>query len=346
MVINKQKIEFFCFTLIFLFSSININGQIFWLISPETGYYNTGGSLIEHDKDFFLRLDSELQYKFENDLRHFTIGIKLRPEIYGFKNESSIIRLRGHGNYGEDSELFNWNINTTLQKQYYDGENFSYFNELFIISGIINPNFFSYSEFEFTPGYAYQKILIEKEQEIDLFFIEAKNKTVLFDKLSFLYGLYAEKFRIKRKDDFFAEVIKRNSGWRYGISSSVKYFHQIVLTIDYRFLIHSSDLTRWFSYEHWFRFVAGKMITDRFSIFILADLQQRNLKSTYSLRETDIIMLYMPLNLENKFYLKSAYSITNSIDSFIKGGFFKENLFSVNYTRESWYFSFGVEIRN
>jgi hypothetical protein len=117
----------------------------------------------------------------------------------------------------------------------------------------------------------------------------------------------------------------------------------MVISSDYRFLIHESKYTKNLSYEHWIRFVAGTIFLGEWSVFILADYYSRKFRLLGN-PEFLINPLYSPLNLENRVYLKISRILTENLEAYSKVGYFKDNLYENEFSIEGWNFLLGIEL--
>jgi hypothetical protein len=327
-----------------LYSNISL-AQFNWRFTSEAGQFYSGQNISNKDGDFLARFDADLNYKIEGTKSDLYFGLKVRPELYGFDDQVKIFRIRGNSRYSSEEKDFVWGINTVVQKQFYWGNDFDFDNDIFFLSGDLQLLLFDGYPLDIISGYAYQTFSAERKSEIDLLFAEAGSSFVLLPSVNLFYNIYAETFSIEGKSGLFNSAnILRNKGWRHGIKVSLKHIHHFTAGVDYRFLFHNSELTIQPSFEHWIRLFAGKMITQDLSIFALADFYFRKFTLSKKISDADLLFLYLPLNLENKFYIKTSYSAKENLELFIKSGYFKEDLFSAKYSLSTWYISAGIEI--
>ena len=338
-----------CLALIFFVVLFYNNSftQLRWLISPETGYFNSIETTFINQNDLFARINAELNYKSEIDNKKFLLSIRARPELYGIEEQFRALRLGFNAGYTQESETYNWAINSTFKKQFFDSRGFRYSSDVLVLGFGLGTTFYDLLPVDFSAGYATQNISIGNLYEVDMLFGEINSYTNIFSNLNMVYGIYLESFFINNKQNTnYSYSPNRNKGWRYGVKTSFKYVKSLIAAIDYRFVNHQSELTRSFSYEHWMRIILGKLVDENISVFILGDLFIRKLLPSGNFENTDLIMLYLPLELENRLHLKISYSIKAGINLFTKGGYFREDFSTADYSLSTWFLSLGIEISN
>jgi hypothetical protein len=174
---------------------------------------------------------------------------------------------------------------------------------------------------------------------MDMILLDVEIVHRIFGNAGFGYGIYTEHFVLSNS---FEDM--KNEGWRIGPHINFNYLKSFLINFDYRFLFHLSEITKSPSYEHWIRFVAGKLLTEKWSVFFMTDYYFRkytigkNLNNPY-------ISLYTPINEDNRIYLKLAYSLLDFLEAYVKTGYFRENLYN-NYSFDGWNFLVGLEIGN
>ena len=181
-------------------------------------------------------------------------------------------------------------------------------------------------------GFAYQDVRNGASHTSDLIFM---NNRAFFNINAFNSinaGIYTEKYI--NKDESAV------SGWRIGPQIGFNYLRRLIFRAEYRMLIHLSDVITQFSHEHWIRLLAGKMLTAKWSLFLLADINFRNIFT-----EDNKPFAYSVVDSENHVYLKLAYEPNQSTEFSFKSGYFKENYFINDALLEGWNFTFGITIK-
>ena len=176
---------------------------------------------------------------------------------------------------------------------------------------------------------------------MDLFLLDAEINQQAFNGAKVVYGIYTERFFL---DDQYKTENINNKGWRIGPHISFDYLKTFLLNFDYRFLFHISEFTKSPSYEHWIRLVAGKLLMENWSVFVLTDYYFRKYTISKNL-DDPYISLYTPINQDNRIYLKVAYSFSDILEIYFKTGYFRENLYN-NYFFAGWNILIGFEIGN
>lgn len=320
--------------------------QVNWNIYTEGGLFNSINNISSHSNDLLFRADGNLNYIYSQNDFSAALKLKVRPEIYSSDNNFKSLKFKVFGNYSQTNENINWGINLTGQKNFYQN-NITEFNHS-IFSLTLNSDWYEIENYPMALeiGYAYQTASDNIEQNLDLLFFQAEILKSLFPNNSSHIGFYIEQFRIdNRYLGRLANSASQNKGWRYGPKIGFEYFEHGIVSLDYRFLFHSSEVTKNPSYEHWVRFVAGTLFSESWSIFFLVDyyyrqftLKQENLSQEY--------LVYNFLDVENKVNIKLARELSEGIEPYIKAGYFKERFFNSSFNFEGWVLLIGIEISN
>ena len=331
--------KFFFIFLLFFGSQINF-AQLSLRLNLEGGYYRSisQNSAEPVQKDATVRLDGEIGYKYKNDNNTLSLKLRARPEIYGLSNNLKILKLRAVGNYYSGNSTFNWGFNLIGQKNNYSGRNINlnFQDFIFLLESLIKiDNNFSLRS---NLGYGYQRVSDDINQKMNLVFLDAEIIQRFFRNAKLGYGIYSERFFL---NNIYKVEDADNKGWRLGPHLSFDYLKSFIVNFDYRYLFHISNVTQSPSFEHWIRLVAGKLIAENWSVFVLTDYYFRK----YTIKkylESPYLYLYTPINEDNRIYLKLAYSISEIFEVYLKAGYFRENLFN-NYSFAGWNFLIGFE---
>ena len=330
----------FIFIFLFIFTSQNNFAQLSVRLNAEGGYYQSNSKSIAESgqKDATARLDGEIGYKYRSDNNILSVKLRARPEIYGLKNNLKILKLRAAANYYAGNDDLTWGINLTGQKNNYSGGNvnLNFQDLIFMFESLtrIDNNFSLRSNL----GYGYQRVSNDINQKMNLVFLDAEIVQRVFPNTKLGYGIYSERFFLNNN---YRIEDTNNKGWRLGPHISFDYLKYFIVNFDYRYLFHISDVTQSPSYEHWIRLVAGKLIAENWSVFVLTDYYFRK----YTIKkylENPYLYLYTPINEDNRIYLKLAYSISEIMETYFKIGYFRENLYN-NYSFAGWNFLVGFE---
>lgn len=318
--------------------------QVTWKTKLETGYYNSFGDGLTEQEDIQIKLEGQLKYDYKNKKQNAFAYLRVRPEIFGLKEQMSSIRLKAFGSYSYDFDNFVGGINIISQRHIFSGNNLDINYKSFLLLGEASFNFFNNTPVNANLGYAYHNLSAE-EQTLDLIFFDTKLSQIINSYLQYGYGAYVEKFVVSSLTRTYYILQKnKNSGWRLGPKVNLSYLKDFILDFEYRFLIHLSQLTTFPSFEHWFRVVTGKIFGEQWSVFLLADYYIRKFK-TKDIALTNNILLYTPMNLENRVYVKLGYEINSSTEIFFKTGYFNESIYKNNLSFEGWNGTIGIEIR-
>src|SRR3972149_7714866 len=324
-------------------SSFSI-AQISWNINTEGGFFNLNNDGSSKLHDLLFRIDGNLNYFYSDNGVSASAKFKVRPEFYGFNNNFKSLKFKASGGYYKKEENINWGINLTGQKDFYQNNITDFNYSVFLLA--VNSDWYELLECPISVqlGYAYQTASAKIEQNLDLLFLDAKIFKTLFPNNHSGLGFYIERFTIDNKYlSKFTNSTSTNKGMRYGPQISFNYLENGIVNIECRFLLHSSQVTQYPSYEHWIRFIAGKIFSERWSIFLLADYYNRR----FTLKEEEPVesfLIYNPIDNENKINVKLAYEITDGFEVYLKSGYFKENFFDQRFNFKSWNMLLGLGI--
>ena len=321
-----------------------IKAQLNWNIYTEGGFFNSKGSSSSKSNNLILRTDGNLNYFYSEGDVSASARFKVRPEFYGFNNNFKSLKFKASGDYYQEEENMNWGINLTGQKNYYQNNNTDFNYSVFLLA--INSDWFKFDDYPASIqfGYAYQTASENIEQNLDVLFLDMQIFKTLFPYNNSGLGIYIERFTIDNKYlNSFTNSGSTNKGWRYGPQISFDYLENGVVSVEYRFLFHISQVTEYPSYEHWLRFIAGKIISGGWSIFLLADYYNRR----FTLKEgqpVETFLIYNPIDNENKINVKLAYEINDGFEVYLKSGYFKENFFDPRFNFDGWNMLLGFEL--
>jgi len=322
--------------------------QVDFRMNGEFGFYKSTGEETFKQNDILTRLDGSLKYNYENETRKASVQLRARPEFYRFKNSIASVKMKAEGNYSEKEEDFTWGGNLSRQLNFFNGRGLNIDYDILLASANFELPASDENSFSSNAGYGYQIIDNQGKYKLDLFFVDAMLFKSADRYFKYGYGIYLERFMINSKSHIIiggtnSEIELMNQGWRYGPELSLSFLKSMILTADYRFIIHESKYTKNLSYEHWIRFVAGVVFLNDWSVFILADYYSRKFRIKGN-PEIFISPIYSSLNLENRVYLKLARTISNNLELYSKVGYFKDNLYENEFSIEGWNLLLGIEL--
>ncbi|MDI6802832.1 MAG: hypothetical protein QME58_03170 [Bacteroidota bacterium] len=332
----------YSFFLILIYSNASFC-QVTWKTSLETGYYNSSGDGLTGQEDIQIKLEGQLRYDYERKKQNASAYLRVRPEMFGLKDQLRSMRLKAFGSYSYDFDNFVGGINITSQRHLFSGKYLEINYESFLLLGDASFELFNNTPANASIGYAYHSLSAE-EQSLDLIFFDTKLNQAINSYLTIGYGGYGEKFLVGSltRTNYILQKNK-NSGWRLGPKVNLSYMRDFIFNFEYRFLLHGSQLTAFPSFEHWLRVVTGKIFGERWSVFLLTDYYLRKFK-TKDITLTENILQYTPMNLENRVYVKLGYEINQSTEIFFKSGYFNESLYKNNLSIKGWNGMIGVEV--
>lgn len=336
------------FFLIFLFNPQINYAQVGFRMNGEFGFYKSTGEESFKQNDILTRLDGTIKYNYEDETRKASVQLRARPEFYRFKNSIASVKIKAEGNFSQAEDDFIWGADLSRQKNFFNGRGLNIDYDILFSAAHFEWLAGDGNSFQVNAGYGYQNIDNEGSYKLDLFFLDIMLFKAADKYFKYGYGIYVERFLINSTSYLITEQSNTqldlmNHGWRYGPELSFNFLRSIILTSDYRFLIHESKYTKNLSYEHWIRFLAGTVFFNSWSVFILADYYSRKFRITGN-PEFFINPLYSPLNLENRVYLKLSRALTQNFEVYSKIGYFKDSLYENEVSIEGWNLLLGLEL--
>jgi hypothetical protein len=335
-------------SLIILVTTIStgkLAGQIFWKMNGETGYFKSdANNFSKVTNDLLTRLETEVGYKYLQTSRSAAISLKLRPILYGISHSLKSIKGKLTGTYYHEFDRMSLIIDGSTQKQVYNYNEFSADYVYTTLRGSLS--YLIKDDIDLITEIGYSTYDIDAEvtrRSLDFLFINSSFSWFINTNSTIGSGLYIEKYINKASLPFSYGNSNKNSGFRYGPQISVKYLKNFVISTEYRFLIHNSEVTSYPSYEHLLQLMAGKSFLSEFTAFILIDYYSRK----YKIKDpASFNLLYTPMNLENHFYFKLGYDVRENIELYIKSGYSKESLFINDLSLAGWNFLVGIGIKS
>lgn len=315
-----------------------------WSINSEGGFFNSSQSNSWQTDNLVLRLDGNFNYNYSKENISAFVKFKIRPEIYGTENSFKALKMKISANYSQQGDNLNWGTNLTAQKNFYKNNMADFSYSIFFLS--LFSDLYQFENLTISPkaGYSYQTASENIELNLDFLFVEVSISKSFFKGNSIGAGFYFEKFTIENNYiERLTDQNNKNSGLRYGPVLSFNYLRQGAFQFEYRFLFHNSQVTKQPSVENWYRLLAGMIIEDYWSVFILADYYDRR----FTLKQNDPLqnyLIYNPLDAENKVNLKLAREICESVELYAKAGYFKESYFDSKFDFEGWNILLGIDL--
>jgi hypothetical protein len=353
---SRTNINIYLLFFYFIFQNFTSTySQFKFSAGAGAGYYSSSGTSIIGQSDLHKDFDGQLVYNYIDDIRNAGIKLIVHPEFYGSNNLLTTLNFYGDGSYTQDEKSFNWGFRLNNRLDNFNGRNINLSYDIF--NALAEGNLFFLKDFplNITTGYGFQKIKDSTGQTLDYFLLDLKTSTTLSSIAKIGYGIYSESFSVTAMPASGRQqvnvtpgrtgTINQNKGWRFGPQTGFYYLKDEIVNFDYHFLVHISDLTNNFSYEQWIHLVAGKLFSDKWSVFFLSDLYFRKFNLN-ELAENNLNLLYTSNNLDNHIYLKTGYDVSDHFEIYIRIGYFKENLVNNKYSYSGWDTTLGIELGN
>jgi hypothetical protein len=331
------------------------NSQFKLSASAEAGYYSSSGSSIIGQSDLYKDFDGQLGYVYNDEKRNAGLKLIVHPEFYGSENILSTLNFVADGSYRQAEKSFDWGFRLNRWLDNFSGKNIDLSYDVFNVLADGDLFFIKNLPLSLSTGYGFQKIKDSTGQNLDFYLLDLRTSLPLSSITKIGYGVYSESFSVNGLSSSAGQLvslhsaqtgtINQNNGWRFGPQAGFYYLKDAIINFDYRFMVHISDLTNSFSYEQWIRLVAGKLLSDNWSVFLLTDLYFRKFNLN-KLGENNLNLLYTSNNVDNHVYLKAGYDVSDHFEIYIRTGYFKENLVNNKYLYSGWNTILGIMIEN
>lgn len=271
--------------------------------------------------------------------------LRFAPEFYGMQNGSSVVRLGGRAQYNQSFSKFHINLLLNSRKYLYNNNlNSNLTFDTFQLGGNLILKLQGQRFLSFRVEYFYRDLEYSTDNQLDAAVIAGSYHKSFSRFGRIMGGAYLERFRVDNPGFVgMSGRLSENEGWRLGPEFAIEYSCRLVASLNYRFLWHQSDLVGNTSWEQWVRFLFGKMLSRRWSVFFLIDYYFRDFPSVSS---DNSFLLYSPLENENRIYLNIAHDLKKNLSLFLKVGYLRDNLIFRSLSLSGLRATLGVEIKN
>jgi len=327
--------------LLFQLISSSYSGiQFQWRLACETGLYEDKKI---SKNDLFVRIEG--QSLFEYRIKDVTTSIQIRgiPSYYGAGSGLGSFKLFGRAFIDYTKPAYALSLDA-IKRRYNFESNFNHiYGDLQLLQMTIKIATNRKLSFGVLAGLGQENIHTTQTYVRDLWYTELELVHRLLKSFKISYVLYYEDFLLHRNERFFAEYFK-NAGLRFGPEIRMSYFAQFWITLEYRYLKHISELVASTSYESNLRFFLGKALTKRLSLLLLVDYYYRRFNFGQK-GIADINLLYAPMDMENRIYFKTIYSLSDHKELYTRFGYGKENFRQELFVLEGWRMIFGISFK-
>ena len=316
-----------------------------WLIKGSIGqfYSSSSPNTVSHYNS--IKLSGRLSYSQKIKSDYFKFQVKLKPEIFqgnpGFLKETFTLRSYYKKKYKKS--LFNFGV--YFSRQIFDMESVK--------------NIYDYTNFEFLHLYSksskfnlisISRLGLVKSENDNPFKIIAPNFAIYNDyyfssKLHVKGGIYFEYFSHSFINDIFVPIEQAKQAKFYketktGTNFELIYSAKYILQISYKILKVFPHKTNNNFYEQGFSGLVSFNFLKKcdamfFAAYYIKHLSDGNLLNTK----------YLPMNSENKIYLKISYNFSKKNNIFINSGYFNDRLIEDSDIFSGMQASIGIELR-
>ena len=300
------------------------HGQFKWYLSPETGFNRN-----ENGRHRGLSsVEGFIFYSAPALEGEWSVNGQFRSEFYGISDPDRIERYKFQTAFSRLIWDIDWQIALNVQRYVFKQVSTSAFNLIFAQLSCDYPLTVS-SSFQGILSAGNSFIRNGDEGEGDVQMGELQHITAANTYLSFGGGIYTERYGVRRKE---IEGTNRYSALKVGPVISLNYLKIYILRLQYRYLFFPDQA----GHEQNLRLLAGRIISNRWTVFFLMDYYFRSAQSSLPVR----------LNAENRIYIKCGYTLSEHVEAYIKTGYFRDEFENGIRTFTRWNLLFGVEIRS
>lgn len=321
------------YLLLFFLIIPSVFSQIRYQVGLGSGFYFTDHSPFYDNSQNYLAGLLKVNYIIKDERKRASVELFAIPEFFGTDNSVKSLKLKAEAQYSEIHRKLTWGISLLKKNYFYQGLNIKNYFDIYFLHSFINWKI-DKLPVKTSVGFAYQDISGSYSQLSDLLYIDNRFIHSFSSYTNISYGIYIERFSLSSAS--------KNSGWRIGPLFTVNHLRDFVFNLQLKFVIHTSELTNQFSHESILRLVSGKFLTRALSLFVLADYSWRNFK--YDPQSE--VLPYSLIDSENNIHLKLSYFINNSLEVYLKGGYFNQDFLDRNLSLKGWNILAGFKFSN
>ena len=308
-------------------------------LGAEGGWSRSAFSSLLTRSSPVVRLNGRVKYGGKSRRNSWFLQARFRPDIFLTDDLPTFSRFSLQGSFLQKFRAARWRFTAAHERQQISAFNSDIVIGISQIGSQASWSFHRSNALQFSLDFVHRTVNDPLDSRLNAVLTRLALQRAFSSSTTFAAGLYLEKFKIQQRSAGFSA---QNDGWRYGPEISLAYKHRIVLSGNYRFLWHQSDVTTAPSHEQWVRLLFGKILLPQWSLFFLTDYFFRD----YSIRgNAPVALVFAPLDTENRVYLKIERDISAAITTFFRIGFLSENFIATEQSLSGWRSTLGVEIK-
>ncbi len=287
-----------------------------------------------------VRLNGDVKYAGKSRQNTWFLRARFRPDIFLTDDLPTFSRFSLQGSFLQQFRATQWRFTAAHERQQISAFSSNILIRISQIGSQASWSFRRSNALQFSLDFVHRTVNDPLDSRLNALLMRLAWQRIFASSATFSAGLYLEKFEIQRGSATFPE---QNDGWRYGPEIGLAYKHRVVLSGNYRFLWHQSDVTTSPSYEQWIRLLFGKILSPQWSFFFLTDYFFRN----YTINGgAPAALVFAPLDTENRVYLKIERDFSPAVTAFFKIGFLSENFIGTEQSLSGWRGTVGVSYNN
>jgi hypothetical protein len=328
-------------TVIFTTTSLISGNLINWRIGFEGGLYRYKITSLSSENHLLSRFHGSLQIQSASAHNRWSLSFQIKPERYSNSHNYSAIKVFSKGYYQKTRDIFNWGVGYDARQYEYSISPQHLSLTTFKLNGhaawILHPDWI----LTLYPVYYYRDISSQVTRKLDALSLEINLNRPFSWFWQVSGGWYLENFYVE--DNIFPDINiinNKNKGFRSGPVISADYKKKYILSVRYLLLLHHSRLSRFPSFEHYFRFFAGTVFYKSWTLLFYMDYYWNYIKLKGNINTP---LLYLPADSENRIELKLEKILQDKFILFSRFGFFRDRLYWENYATRGWQFTLGLE---
>ncbi len=321
-----------------LFVCTGTAGDNQWRLALESGYFHGGHRLDSKDVRWMSVGWFHWRSQFNGDRQSLTVQFRWRPEIYSPAHGTYSFHETVGLLYGRRAKAASLQFAVDLRRSDYRTDSASILTYAVLArmtsAVVLSP------EWSMEAGVMPSLVRIETPAATDILSLGVHARLVHHRQRSrrWYAGLQEEFFQAKNQDQL---LVDHNRGHRYGLDVGVDFQKPLVLSLNYKLLRRTSQLTTP-AWDHEFRFLAGKNLSDDWSLYVMADYYVRPIHTKLGLSSS---LLYTGADQEQRISGKLAYHLSRRADLFARLFYERTELSTAQVIWSGTRFALGVEWR-
>ncbi|MBD3225640.1 MAG: hypothetical protein GF313_13005 [Caldithrix sp.] len=292
-------------------------------------------------RKFVSRLIGRAQYQHNFDKTFVRFKTRFAPEFFDYDFQTNTLKFSGNVFVSRNLKNFTWQSRFFSKNYYYRSPAYNNISfHIFSLGSTVRYPVNQFVEVNWGLDLHLRDTSTDPHNRLNSIVGEIGTLLNINQESNAQLDLSVERFHIEER--FAPTFSPLNSGWRYGPTIRLHHKSDYLYTLQYQYIIHSTELSSEFSDEHNFQMVWGLIFNKKWSFFLYLNYQFRD----ETKNEVPLNIAYSPINNENWYYLQLGYDILKHLEIYIKAGYMKDDLLYRELAIEESQFLLGFNISN